>query len=196
MKLYFMILGLVVGTCSLGARKFAPEAQGLHDSTERSVPVPSLVTLGCNTNLAAWILGLVAVGMGIGRATQPAVESWYAGLNLPPLTPPNYVFPLAWTLLYALLGVSGWSLWHSRSSKILKAVYLVQLLLNFSWTPLFFGAQMTGAALAVLVCMDIAVGAMLYLSYSENLLVALCNVPYFLWITFATYLNLYIWLYN
>jgi tryptophan-rich sensory protein len=115
------------------------------------------------------------------------------------VTPPNYVFPIAWTILYGIIGICGWLIWHPQAfSKlsIIKILYMAQLSLNWSWTPLFFHYHLTGFSLLVLGAMDILVGTIIWLAYQKTRVVSLLMIPYLSWITFATYLNFYIWQYN
>jgi tryptophan-rich sensory protein len=150
-------------------------------------------------SLIIWIVALIAIGGVIGSLTKPEISTWYSALNRSNLTPPNYVFPVAWTILYGIIGICGWLIWHKFSSpklSIIKTLYVAQLILNWSWTPLFFGFHLTGFSLVVLVAMDILVFALICLAYQKMRAVSLLMIPYLLWILFATYLNFYIWRYN
>jgi benzodiazapine receptor len=147
-------------------------------------------------NLLLWIVALVVIGSLIGSFTKPEISIWYNTLIRSPLTPPNYVFPIAWTILYAIIGICGWILWSSPLSSNLrqiKTLYISELVLNWSWTPLFFCYHLIGLSLFVLICMDILVFMIIWLSYSKVGSVSLLMIPYLLWILFATYLNFYIW---
>ena len=149
--------------------------------------------------LIVWIVVLVTIGGVIGSLTKPEISTWYSILNRSALTPPNYVFPVAWTILYGIIGACGWLIWQQDSFKrqdVIKILYIVQLILNWSWTPLFFHYHLTGISLIFLVAMDIFVGLIIRLSYQKIRLLSLLMIPYLLWIVFATYLNFYIWQYN
>lgn len=150
-------------------------------------------------SLVIWIPTLILIGSIIGSLTKPEISTWYITLNRAPLTPPNYVFPVAWTILYGAIGTCGWVIWSTKSFsnlKLIKSLYLIQLILNWSWTPLFFYYHLTGFSLLVLVAMDILVGMIIYLAYPKIRSVSLLMIPYLLWIVFASYLNFYIWQYN
>lgn len=150
-------------------------------------------------SLFLWITTLIAIGSLIGSLTKAEISTWYSILNRSPLTPPNYVFPVAWTILYMLIGLCGWRIWHTPSFsylKLIKNLYVIQLILNWSWTPLFFHYHLTGFSLLVLIIMDILVSIIIYLTYSKVRLASLLMIPYLLWILFASYLNFYIWQYN
>lgn len=150
-------------------------------------------------SLVIWGVVLIAIGFVIGSLTKLEISTWYSILNRSPLTPPNYIFPVAWTVLYGAIGACGSIIWHSSSFpklKIIKVLYLIQLVLNLSWTPLFFYYHFTGISLIVLFCMDILVSMLLWLAYQQARVVSLLMIPYLLWILFATHLNFYIWHYN
>ena len=150
-------------------------------------------------SLIIWTIGLIAIGGVIGSLTKPEISTWYSTLDRSTLTPPNYVFPVAWTILYAAIGACGWLIWCKASFlkiSTIKTLYVLQLILNQSWTPLFFHYHLTGLSLVVLVAMDILVCALICLAYQRMKAVSLLMFPYLLWILFATYLNFYIWQYN
>lgn len=150
-------------------------------------------------SLIIWIMALIAIGGIIGSLTKPEISTWYSALNRSTLTPPNYVFPVAWTILYGIIGACGWLIWHKSSSpklSVIKTLYVAQLILNWSWTPLFFYYHLTGLSLVVLIAMDILVGILIFLAYRKIKVVSLLMIPYLSWILFATYLNFYIWQYN
>ncbi len=150
-------------------------------------------------SLIIWTLGLIAIGGVIGSLTKPEISAWYDTLNRSNLTPPNYIFPIAWTILYGIIGVCGWIIWRTQEFqklRLIKAFYVTQLILNWSWTPFFFYYHLTGFSLIILVVMDILVGSIIWLSYREIRSVSLLTLLYLLWILFATYLNFYIWHYN
>ncbi len=149
--------------------------------------------------LLVWILVLIAIGSVIGSLTKPEMSTWYSLLNRSSLTPPNYVFPVVWTILYGVTGVCGWLIWNAPlfpQLKTTKSLYAIQLFLNWSWTPLFFQYHLAGLSLIVLGAMDIMVGAIIWLSYRKIRLVSLLMTPYLLWLLFASYLNFYLWQYN
>lgn len=150
-------------------------------------------------SLIIWIAALILIGSVIGSLTKPEISTWYSTLNRASLTPPNYVFPVAWTILYGIIGACGWLIWSNESCSylgLIKSLYLIQLVLNWSWTPLFFYYHLTGFSLIVLLAMDILVGLIIYLAYPKIKPVSLLMIPYLLWILFASYLNFYIWQYN
>lgn len=150
-------------------------------------------------SLIIWIALLITIGSIIGSLTKAEISTWYSTLNRASLTPPNYVFSVAWTILYGAIGACGWLIWRTSSFpklKALKTLYVIQLVLNWSWTPLFFHYHLTGLSLIILGAMDILVGMIIWLSYPKIRQVSLLMIPYLLWILLASYLNFYIWWYN
>lgn len=151
-------------------------------------------------SLACWVVGLLAVGAILGAVTKPSVESWYKDLSRSPFTPPDYAFGIVWSILYIMIAVSGWIIWNSqlqvKKLNTIKKLFMAQLLLNWSWTPLFFGYELISIALGVLLLINILVFKIIYLTYHKISLVAYLMIPYSLWLIYAGYLNFYIWFYN
>lgn len=150
-------------------------------------------------SLSLWIVLLIAIGSIIGTLTKPEISTWYTTLNRSALTPPNYVFPIAWTILYTLIAICGWLIWLHPSLeqlRFVKILYVIQLILNWIWSPLFFNYHLTGTSLLVVSFIDILVGILICLTYPKIRPVSLLMIPYLLWILFASYLNFYIWWYN
>ncbi|MFN9000620.1 MAG: TspO/MBR family protein [Holosporales bacterium] len=150
-------------------------------------------------SLIIWVVALIAIGGVIGSFNKPDISNWYGTLHRSTLTPPNYIFPVAWTILYGIIGACGWLIWRHQALpklNIIKTLYMTQLILNWSWTSLFFHYHLTGVSLVVLIAMNIVVGTIIYLTYPKIRAVSLLMIPYLSWILFATYLNFYIWQYN
>lgn len=122
----------------------------------------------------------------------------YSNIKQPALAPPAAVFPIVWTILYVLLGVSAYMVYESKSSLKPKAllVYGIQLVLNFIWPFIFFGGQMFLLAFIVLMVMWALSVWMIVLFYQIKPIAAYLQIPYILWLTFAAYLNLSIYLLN
>lgn len=138
---------------------------------------------------------LVALGGGIlVGASFPAGE-WYAGLAKPWFNPPNWLFGPAWTVLYLLIGTAGWRVWD-RGLKRPLSLWFVQMAANFSWSPVFFGAQMIGTGLVVLSVMLLAIVLFIAATWYRDRTAALLFIPYAAWTTFAGLLNAGIWWLN
>lgn len=142
--------------------------------------------------LVASILLPLAVGGIAAIFTTEAIPGWYATLNQPSFNPPNWVFGPVWTTLYTILGISLFLIWKlepgkQRSQAIL--IFMVQLLLNFGWSFFFFYFKMIGVALIEIVALWIIIVVMLVHFYKLKPTAAYINIPYLLWVTFATVLN-------
>lgn len=163
------------------ARASAPEIAGRSLTAGRS----RAVLLG----MLALCLSVAALG---GAATAPAIPTWYATLPKPWFTPPAWVFGPVWTALYAMMAVSLWTLWRQvpfRVARLPYALFAVQLAANLAWSFLFFAFRSPMLALADIVVLDVAV-LLTMLAFARYSLTAFALlVPYFVWILFATLLN-------
>ncbi len=139
----------------------------------------------------AFTIAVVAIGVMIGLLNLPG--EWYAGLNKPWFNPPNWLFGPVWTILYALIGFAGWRTWPDPS---LRTVWLIQMLLNFAWSPLFFGAHHVGAALAVILALLAAILAFVWKARRVDPLASGLFLPYAAWVAFASLLNGALWRLN
>jgi translocator protein len=142
------------------------------------------------------VLPVVAAGVLGSVATTPNIPIWYANLAKPGFTPPNWLFGPVWTLLYAMIALSGWLVWRAVGWGRQLVPYAVQLLLNAAWTPLFFGAGQRGTALVDIVALWIAIGATVLAFRKVSMPAVWLLVPYWLWVSFATALNFSIWQLN
>lgn len=149
--------------------------------------------------IALVIIFLLTAGAASFGALFPP-GAWYAGLTKPALTPPDWVFPVTWTALYAMIAVAGWLLWRSRkrtaTGHFAVAVWCLQLGLNAAWSWLFFGLHLTGIALAELAVLWTAILATVLLSRRQAPVAGWLLAPYLIWVAFAGWLNLGIWLLN
>jgi tryptophan-rich sensory protein len=121
------------------------------------------------------------------------MNDWYKQLEKPPLTPPDWIFGPVWTVLYIMIAVSIliWIRYTPRPrSTLIYLVLLVHLVSNFIWTPLFFGLQSPRLALVDIVVLDATLVTLIILFHKTSPLAAFLLVPYLLWVSFATYLNL------
>lgn len=119
--------------------------------------------------------------------------SWYNALNQPLLKPPAWLFAPVWTILYISMGIALF-LYARKFTIKSKAwgyvLFFTQLLVNLAWTPAFFGIKNIGLALALIILLDILVLFNIIEFFKVSKSAARCLIPYFLWILFATYLNL------
>lgn len=147
----------------------------------------------------AWIITLVTIGSLIGFFTKPSSNTWYLGLNQSSLTPASYIFGIVWPFLYATIAIFGWALWTQKqynNTRLIKVLYCLQLLLNWSWPFLFFTYSALALSVICIIFLDITVGLIIYLQSKNEKIYSLLLTPYMGWLLFATYLNSYIWYYN
>jgi len=138
------------------------------------------------------ILIPLALGAIAGRFTAQAVPEWFASLNRPSFSPPNWLFGPVWTVLYILLGISLFLIWKQIPSKERNKalwVFSIQMFLNFIWSFVFFYFNQIGLALIVIICLWFSIVLMLIRFYKIKPLAAYLNIPYLLWVTFASILN-------
>lgn len=142
------------------------------------------------------LLVSIALPIGLGAIagifTAEAVPNWYATLNQPSFNPPNWVFGPVWSALYVILGISFFMIWNTpqnRRRNIAISVFLFQLLLNFGWSFLFFYFHIIGIALIEIIFLWINILTMMILFYRIKPLTAYLNIPYLLWVSFASILN-------
>lgn len=149
-----------------------------------------------NRFLALLVFIVVVLGAGalIGYSTLPG--EWYAGLAKPFFNPPNWIFGPVWSVLYILIAIAGWRVWSVDPSGAAMRVWLAQLLLNFLWSPTFFGLHRPGSALLVILLLLVAILAFIALARRRDRVAAWLFVPYALWVAFATLLNAAIWRLN
>lgn len=139
--------------------------------------------------------------------TISAIPTWYAGLVKPALNPPAWVFGPAWTMLYALMGITLFLIWKQHSNilgnvrmlriwRIGIAVFFIQLFLNTVWSIIFFGFQNPGWALVDIAALWLAIVWTMFIFYKISRPAVYLLVPYILWVSFASYLNYSIWMLN
>jgi tryptophan-rich sensory protein len=136
---------------------------------------------------------ILLLGILSGKVANSGYENpWFDALDKPAFMPPGWAFPVAWTTLYILLGLSLAMILNARGARgrgMAVGIFLVQMALNFSWSPLFFAAHKVGAALFVILAMIALtlVSAWLFLGIRRT--AAWLLIPYLAWLCFATALN-------
>ncbi|MCC5812290.1 MAG: tryptophan-rich sensory protein [Ectothiorhodospiraceae bacterium] len=146
--------------------------------------------------LAGWLLLCFAVA-AFGAQFSPG--DWYASLQKPPWTPPNWVFAPAWTLLYGLMAVAAWLVWRRRRQHGARAAlvaFLVQLLFNAAWSWLFFGMNAVGVAMLDILLLILAITMTMGLFFHVSRTAGWLMLPYLLWVLYASSLNAAIWVMN
>ena len=118
----------------------------------------------------------------------------YFFLNKPPLSPPGWVFPIAWTILYVMMGLASYLVIHSMADKLLinraLVFYAIQLVLNFFWSILFFKCSLYLWAFVELIAMWAVIIVTTVFFFRASTPAGVMMIPYILWTTFAAYLNL------
>lgn len=122
----------------------------------------------------------------------------FNSLTKPFLTPPGFVFPIVWTILYVLMGIGSYLIYNENdyhSSCCLK-IYLLNLFVNFLWSPIFFGLNLRLFSFIWILLLDFIVVYMIICFYKVNKKAAYFQIPYLLWVLYATYLNLAFYIIN
>ncbi|QFU89096.1 TspO/MBR family protein [Amycolatopsis sp. YIM 10] len=138
--------------------------------------------------LAGFVAAVAVVAVAGALASSNAREV-YGSLDLPGWAPPPWLFGPVWTVLYLMIAVSGWLYWRAGGDRRGLTVYGVGLLLNLAWTPLFFAAGAYEVALADIVLLDVAVVVSIMLFARRSRVAAWLQVPYLLWILYASALT-------
>lgn len=143
---------------------------------------------------------LAAGGLGVAFVGGRNLDEWYAGLHKPWFNPPSWVFGPVWTVLYVLMGVAAFLVWRRgtgrRAVRIALGLFVLQLVLNALWTPLFFGRHRIGGALVDIVLLWPAILATIVAFGRVSSVAALCLFPYIAWVSFAVVLNASLWWLN
>lgn len=143
---------------------------------------PSLVTL------ALFLLVVLGVGGLIGSNIPPG--EWYAGLAKPSFNPPSWVFVPVWTGLYMMIAIAGWRTFMRDRLGLPMKLWVVQMLLNWAWTPIFFGLHLLWPAFAVILVLAVAILGYIFATWRSDRLSSLLMLPYIAWVAFASLLNL------
>lgn len=148
---------------------------------------------------AFWILFTEAVGGLSGWLTRNGTELYKTAVEKPPLSPPGIVFPIVWTVLFALMGIGAARIDMAPDSRIRSKsllLFLIQLVFNFFWSIIFFNLQRFGFALVWLIVLWILILWMTLSFRKIDRLAAWLQIPYLIWVAFAAYLNLGVWALN
>jgi benzodiazapine receptor len=141
--------------------------------------------------IIAILLPMVIGGLS-GFLTANSINDWYTTLQQPSFNPPNWVFGPVWTTLYLIMGISLYRIWIlpvSAERNFAIVVFFGQMILNFFWSLIFFRWHLIGAALAEIILMWVMIATMIHLFKKLDKVAGIMNVPYLLWVTFASVLN-------
>ena len=148
---------------------------------------------------AFWIGLSEAVGVLSGLLSREGTEIYAQTVIKPPLAPPGILFPIVWTVLYALMGIGAAMVWLEEESAARKRginIFVAQLIVNFFWSLIFFNLQAFGLAFFWLLTLLALVVWMAYTFYQVRPLAGRLQIPYILWLLFAAYLSAGVWILN
>ena len=143
----------------------------------------------------------IGISLGVGGLSSLLTyksQDIYDEIITPQLSPPSILFPIVWTILYILMGISSYMIYNSQSESKNKAltIYALQLIVNFIWPILFFNLRVFLLSFLCLILLIILVLYMLKLFYDIKPISSYLQVPYICWLLFASYLNFMIYILN
>ncbi len=142
---------------------------------------------------------VASMGSFFGPSTSP--DGWYKAIAKPSWNPPGWIFGPVWTTLYIMMSIAAWRVWTKATVALTTRhaamwIYLAQLLVNASWSALFFGLQSPALALVCIVVMWVLIVVTILRFKPIDALAAWLLMPYLAWVSFATFLNGTIWWLN
>ena len=143
------------------------------------------------TELLIFIVSAELTG-ALSRLLSGNSFDFFETLTKPPFSPPGWIFPIVWFILYALMGFAAYLIYKSDSKGRNSAlvIYWAQLFLNFLWSIVFFRFNLTGLSVAVILALLVMVTFMIFKFGKINTKAAAINIPYLLWLLYASYLNI------
>lgn len=155
-----------------------------------------------NTSEINWsnLITVVAIPLAVGGLsawlTKDGMKS-FASVNQPPLTPPMWLFPIVWTILFILMGIASYLIYSADAdTSMALTLYAIQLVLNFFWSIWFFNCRWYLFSLIWLLCLWGFIIATMVSFFRISKPAGYMLLPYFIWVTFAAYLNLGVYLLN
>ncbi len=149
------------------------------------------------------LLVFVTICLAAGRLgaaiTEPALETWYSGLAKPDWTPPDVVFPVAWSLIFLLIGIAAWLVWKTAErgeARLPLTLFFGQLIINVLWSFCFFGQRNPFLGLVCLGALFVAVALTTLAFLRVSQIAGWLFLPYLLWLGYAAALNFAIWQMN
>lgn len=146
-----------------------------------------------------WLLFAIFLGSCMAAGTTGAMFEpgpWYRSIAKPRWTPPDWLFPVAWFVLYICMSLAAMRVAMTPAAGLALALWGLQIALNTLWTPIFFGLHRMGAALVVIVALWLSVAATMVAFWQVDMIAGLLFVPYLAWVTVAGALNLAVWWLN
>lgn len=159
------------------------------------------MSLSDSIRLLGCIIFCVLVGGLSGLATNSEIGTWYITIEKPEWNPPNWLFGTVWSFLYTLMGIALYLVWNDKNISLVQkqigiSVFMVQLVLNFLWSFVFFKWHAMGWALTEMIFLWLAIVITIVLFYKIRKLAAYILIPYLAWVSFATFLTFTIWQLN
>ncbi|MHC4749769.1 MAG: TspO/MBR family protein [Planctomycetota bacterium] len=149
------------------------------------------------SKLACSVFVCLLAGFLGSFATMDSVNTWYGDLSRPSFTPPDWVFGVVWPILYVMMGISAFLIWNkgigNKQARLALGLFVLQLVLNGLWTPIFFGLHMVGLALAEIILLWVTILATILAFWRISKTAAYLLIPYILWVSFAIGLNAALW---
>lgn len=137
-----------------------------------------------------WVVICLVMSGLAGWVSATHVNTWYTTLIKPSFNPPKEIFAPVWTTLYIMIGIAGGLIWRQRQQyPWLLRVFIVQLILNFAWSFIFFAGQNVFYAMIDIIALWLCITVCLLFALKANKLIALLLTPYWLWVGFAMVLN-------
>ncbi|GBG79811.1 hypothetical protein CBR_g30074 [Chara braunii] len=163
----------------------------------------SLLGKGTQLTKGEYISLAIAIAIPIGQSLISTLfggaDEWYTKLKKPWFTPPNWAFPVVWMTLFTLMGIASWRIWLQggfAAQACPLGLYAFQLVLNFFWSPIFFGLHLMGWALLEISILWGSVVACIVAFYKVDPIAGYLLVPYIMWLSLASLLNYSIWAEN
>lgn len=154
---------------------------------------------GTRIDFFLWIVATELVGLASGWLAGN-IGAVYQELQKPPFSPPGWIFPVMWGILYVMMAISAYLIQNANAPTYKRRnaliLYALQLLVNFSWSIVFFRFQMRGVAIGIILLLVILVIAMMIVFHGIRKTAVYWNIPYLLWLLFASYLNIGTFLLN
>lgn len=142
---------------------------------------------------------IVMIAMVLAMAATGAIfkpGSWYETLAKPSWTPPDWAFPVVWSILYVMIVIAGWLVWKQAGWSAALVVWGVQLIFNGAWSWLFFGMKRMDLAFIDVILLWLGIAAFMVLAWPISPLASLLFLPYLVWVTIAAALNRTVWRMN
>lgn len=150
-------------------------------------------------SLILLILAFEAISGGIGHLNMNSVREWYATLQRPSFAPPNWVFPVVWSTLYAMIAMAGWFIWRmpeSKERKQLLGLFCTYMLLSWGWSFVFFTAKSLFGGFVWILLYDVIALVLIAKAWRAQRVVAWLMLPALFWTLFAAALNFAYWQLN